>query len=150
MLNNRPLWLKVAGKKDFDIPISILSLLILYAAAASPQPVAMTLLVILLLGAGWVLDTLYYSNIRNNVVALTLFPDGRVTLICADKTVVQGSVEGRSWCTRWLTVLSIATQGKSRNLLVLSGRQATDEYRRLMVQLRQNMFAVKNAERVQS
>ncbi len=150
MMNSRPLSLSVAEKKDFDLPVRILGLLVLYSAALSPQPVAMTLLVILLLGAGWIAGTLRYSNICGREVTLTLFPDGQARLSSDDKTVVEGIVQGRFWCTQWLTILSIATQNKSQNLLLLSGQQTTGEYRRLSVWLKQNIFAIKNEGRVES
>ncbi len=150
MMNSRPLSLSVAGKKDFDLPIRILSLLVLYSAALSPQPVLMTLFVLLLLGAGWLTSTLRYSNICGREVTLTLFPDGQARLTSDDETVVEGIVQGRFWCTQWLTVLSIATQNKSQNLLLLSGQQTTGEYRRLIVWLKQDIFAIKTEGRVQS
>ena len=61
----------------------------------------------------------------------------------------EGFLDGQQWCTRRIAVLKVATGSKTQNLVVLSGQQATDEYRRLKVWLRQGAaLLLKSEERV--
>lgn len=155
MLHNRYLTLRIATKKDFSILIRVLFLLILLSAVLSPQPVALTLIAALLIGTGWISRTLGFSKVDDMETTLSIFADGRVSLSPACGNVVEGCLDGQQWCTQRLSVLRISTGDGVRNLIVLSRQQATDEYRRLNVWLRRNIFSntdllLKSEGRVQS
>jgi len=141
MQDNRPLSLRIAGKKDFAIPIRALFSLVLLSAVLSPQPVALTLLVLLLIGARRISHILCFSKVYDIELTLSICADGRVRLYTACENVVEGCLDGQQWCTQRLAVLKIATGGETRNLLVLPRQQATDEYRRLSMWLRQSIFS---------
>lgn len=140
MPHNQPLILRTARKKDFIVPLGVLFLLVLVAAALGPQPLTSALAAILLIGAGRIFDVLCISTIQANESVLVIFPDARVRLTPADGKNIEGYLAGPQWSTRRLAVLRITTDNKPRFLLVLSARQAGDGYRRLRVWLGQNRF----------
>ena len=141
MQDNRPLSLRIARKEDFAILSRALFSLVLLSAVLSPQPVALTLIALFLIGARWASHILCFSNVNNIELTLNICADGRVSLNTACENTVEGCLDGQQWYTQRLAVLKIATGGEAQNLLVLSGQQATDEYRRLIVWLRQGVFS---------
>ena len=80
MVNKSTLTLRIAGKKDFAVLNRILFLLVMLSTLLSPQPILLTVFVVLVTGAGRASGILCFSKV--NVVKLTLviFPDGRVIL----------------------------------------------------------------------
>jgi len=146
MVNNRSLTLSIAGKKDFAILNRILFLLVVLAAALSPQPVILTILAVLLIGAGWTSGILYFSKVNDLELILVIFADGRIRLSSSCGNIVEGFLDGQQWCTRRIAVLRVTTGSKTQNLIVLSGQQAPDEYRRLNVWLRQGAALLLKSE----
>ena len=145
MPDSRPLTLRIAQKKDFAILNRILFLLVLLSFLLSPQPVALTSLAALGIGIAWIAHAGYIYRANNHIsdakLTLIIFMDGRVRLDSICGGVVEGFMNGQQWCTHRVAVLRIATGGETQKLIILSGHQATDEYRRLNVWLRQNIFA---------
>jgi len=146
MVNNRSLTLSIAGKKDFTVLNRILFLLVVLAAALSPQPVILTILAVLLIGAGWTSGILYFSKVTDLELILVIFADGRIRLSSSCGNIVEGFLDGQQWCTRRIAVLRVTTGSKTQNLIVLSGQQAPDEYRRLNVWLRQGAALLLKSE----
>ena len=146
MAEKESLTLKIAGKSDFAVLNRILFLLAVIAAALSPQPVLLTIFVLLLTGAGWVSRILCFSKVNDVELTLVIFAGGRIKLSsnCGDIDV--GFLDGQQWCTRRIAVLRIATESKTQNLIVLSGQQTPDEYRRLKVWLRQGAALLLKSE----
>jgi len=134
---NRPITLKVAHRKDFVIPIGVLFLLIVVSAILSPQPVLLSILV-LLIGAGWFVYILYFAKVNDVKLILVIFPDGRVRLESDQGFEIVGNLSGQQWCTHHVAVLRYTIYGKHQHLVVLSAQQNTDEFRRLKVWLRQD------------
>lgn len=149
MPHNRPLILKVAGKNDFLVPGLVVSVLILVSALLSTQPVSMTAFVIALLGAGWFLFILDFSKVAAMKLTSVIFPDGLLSLESTQETKIEGVLSGQQWCNSQLAVLRYITSGRRQYLVILSAQQNADDYRRLMVWLRQN-FVINNKGRVQS
>lgn len=139
MPHNRPLTLKLANRKDFSILIGLLFILAVVAALLSPWPVFLTLLVIILLGAGRFSHTLDFSKVNDVKSILTILPDGRVCLESDQGFKSNGFLTGQQWCIQHVAVLRYISEGKQRHLLVLSTQQNADEYRRLKVWLRQEV-----------
>jgi len=130
--------------------VRLLWLLVLLAALLSPRPVLMVVLALLVIGAGWIIRTLCISNVTEVELTLVLFSDGRVSLGNACESAVGGFLTGQQWCTRWATVLQVATPGGVQNLLVVARQQGAEEYRRLNVWLRQGVLQLNSEGRVQS
>jgi hypothetical protein len=149
MPHNQSLKLKVAGRKDFLVPALLISVLILISAIISPQPLLMTLFVTLLLGVGWYLFTLSFSQMTGEQLTSIIFPDGSVTLESTGNIKIEGVVDGQQWCTSKFAVLKIVTTSKHQRLVVLAMQQNAGDYRRLMVWLRQDLL-LKSEGRVQS
>ena len=135
---NRPLTLKVANRKDFTIPIGILFILTVVSAILGPQPILLTILVLLLYGAGWLVYTLDFHKVNDVKLILSIFPDGRVRLESGQGSEIVGNLSGQQWCTHHVAVLRYTIHGKHQYLIVLSAQQKTDEFRRLKVWLRQD------------
>jgi hypothetical protein len=135
---SRPLTLKVANRKDFTILIGILFVLSLVSALLSPQPVLLTIFVLLIFGVGWLTDILYISNINDVKLILVIFPDGRARLEADQELKSEGILSGQQWCTRRVAILQYIAHGKRHHLVLLSTQQSVDEFRRLKVWLRQD------------
>ena len=97
----------------------------------------LTISIVFLVGCGWVFRTLCFPNLNSVESTLVIFSDSRTRLSPDYGNTVEGFLDGQQWCTRRLAVLRIATTSKTQNLIILSGQQAPDEYRRLNVWLRQ-------------
>ena len=136
MENKRSLTFRVAGKKDFVILNRVLFAMVMLSAALSPQPLLLTLLTILLIGTACVLRILCFSKVNDVELTLIIFADGRVRLSSNCGNIVEGFLDGQQWCTRRMSVLRVATDCKTQNLIILSRQQAPDEYRRLNMWLR--------------
>jgi len=139
MPHNRPLRLKVAGRKEILLPALLVSFLILIAAVLSPQPIAMIPVVTVLLGAGWVLFNFRISRTPAHLISV-IYPDGSVKIEFAGNVEVAGVLSGQQWCNSQFAVLSFETDGKRHNLVLLSAQQEADEYRRLLVWLRHGLL----------
>jgi hypothetical protein len=141
--------LKVAGRRDFLVPGLFVSALVVVSALLSPQPMAMTLFMILVLGAGWSLYTLGFSKVTDVNLTSVIFPDGSVKLEAAGKIKIEGVLSGQQWCNSRFAVLRYASGGKHHKLVLLSAQQNAGDYRRLLVWLRQDLL-LKSEGRVQS
>lgn len=142
MLHNRPLNLTVATTGDFVAPLAIVSLLALFAAALSPRPILLILLMSLLLVAGWGVFILKFSKVQTGKLTSVIFPDGKVRLQSNLSDTIGGFVVGQQWSTRRLAVLHLNSEGVSRNLLILAAQQqGAGDFRRLNMWLRQNLFS---------
>ena len=138
MPHNSELRLKVANRKDFAVPLSVFFILVLIAAALSPQPVLLTLLVLILFGAGLLAHVLGFYKVNEVELILLIFPDGRLRIESAHAADIEGVLQGQQWFTRRVTILRYVTGGKRQYLVLLSARQNADDYRRLGVWLRQD------------
>jgi len=131
------------------VPGVLVSVLVVASALLSPQPMAMSLFVILLLGAGWLLHILGFSKVTNINLTLVIFPDSSVKLESAGKIKIEGVISGQQWCNSRFAVLRYASGGKHHKLVLLSAQQNADDYRRLLVWLRQDLL-LKSEGKVQS
>lgn len=137
---NKPLKLKVSGKRDFVFPVSALYFLVVVAALLSPYPVILTFLAIVLFGVGWV--PVISALSESNKVELTsvIFADGRVQLESDGKAIIEGFLTGQHWCTRWLAVLQFADSGTTRSLVISAAHQHdAADFRRLHMWIRQGL-----------
>ncbi len=149
MLHNKPLKLKVSNDRDLLVPVCVLHLLVVFAALLSPHPVVLTVLAVLIFGAGWVADTLKKSKPNNIELISVIFPDGRVRLESAQADTIEGVLEGQQWCTRWLAVLRVNIDDTTRKLVIQPSQQRqADDFRRLNMWLRQNLFDNTGARKV--
>ena len=140
MLLDTPLKLRVANQSDFAIAACLCSLLILLAALLSPQPVLMSILVILVCVAGWGAYILYFSKVNSGKLTLVVFSDGQIRLESKRKDPVGGVLKGQQWCTYQFAILRVSVGDKARSLLVLSAQQRQkDDFRRLNMWLRQGV-----------
>ena len=146
MAEKESLTLKIAERKDFAGLNRILFLLVVTSAALSPLPVYLTVFTVLLVGAGWIAHILCFSKVNGIKLTLVIFADGQICLCSGCGDVVKGFLDGQQWCTHRIAVLTIATGSKTQNLIVLSGQQAPDEYRRLKVWLRQGAALLLKSE----
>ena len=146
MVEKESLTLKIAGRKDFAGLNRILFLLVAISAALSPLPVYLTIFTVLLVGAGWIARTLCFSKVNDVELTLVIFAGGQVRLSSNCGDIVEGFLDGQQWCTHRIAVLRITTESKTQNLIVLSGQQTPDEYRRLKVWLRQGAALLLKSE----
>ena len=138
MPHNRPLTLKVANRKDFIPLVSTLFVLVLVSATLSPQPLLLVLLAVSVFAAGWFAPTLWISNVNDVELISVIFPDGQISLKSDFGTDCEGFLSGQQWCTQHVAVLRYETGGKRRYLVLLSAQQNANDYRRLIVWLRQD------------
>jgi len=146
MAEKESLRLKIAGKKDFSVLNRTLFLLAVISATLSPQPLLLTIFVLLVTGAGWAAGTLCFSKVNDVELTLVIFAGGQVRLSSNCGDIVEGFLDGQQWCTHRIAVLRIATESKTQNLIVLSGQQTPDEYRCLKVWLRQGAALLLKSE----
>jgi len=138
MPHNKPLTLKAANRKDFIPLVSILFVLVLVSAILSPQPLLLVLLALSVFGAGWFASTLWVSNINDVELISVIFPDGQIRLKSDFEPDCEGFLSGQQWCTQHVAVLRYITGDKRQYLVLLSAQQNADDYRRLIVWLRQD------------
>lgn len=153
MAEQESLTLKIAGKKDFAILNRILILLVVIAAALSPEPVKLTIFVIFLTGPGWVSGGLFLQKRNEEGLTLDMFADGRVRLNSSDGNIVEGVLSGQQWCTHQVAVLRLADQDVSRQLVILSAQQqgrGTSDFRRLRMWLKLGFAAPQDKGRTRS
>lgn len=146
MLHKTPIRLKVSNRDNWVLPVY---LLLVPAAMLSPYPVSLTLCAILFAGAEWFIRTLKYSKTSNTELISVIFPDGQVQLESGGEGSVRGFLEPQQWCTRWFAVLRFS-DGDTRSSLVIrsSQQQGADDFRRLSVWLRQDLFSSTRARQV--
>ena len=149
MPHNRPLKFRVAGRQEFLKPAILVSIMVLISALASPRPIAMTIAVGLLLGAGWVLFNFKYSETTDVQPTLVILPDGLIKMKSNGNLNIEGVFGGQQWCNSQFSVLRIVTANKQHCVVLFSAQQNATDYRRLMVWLRQDLL-LKNEERVKS
>lgn len=149
MRHNKPIRLKVSNSGDFLLPVQLLNFLLVPAALLSPYPVLLTLGAVLFIGAGWAARTLKFPKSNNIELTSVIFPDGKVRLESDGEEMVTGSLDGQQWCTRWFAVLRYSNGKTVRKMLIRPSQQAgTDDFRRLSMWLRQNLFSNTRARRV--
>lgn len=136
---NRSITLKVSPSREFGVSMCILELLLVVAALISPYPVILTLSCVLLFAAE---RAAKFSNLKSGQLTSVIFADGRVRLKSNQREIIEGTLEGRQWCTRWLVILRMSNAGNNpHRLLVLTTHgQGKDDLRRLKVWLRQDLF----------
>lgn len=137
MPHNGSLTFKVAGKYDFAIPIRVLLGLALLAAVLSPRPVLTLCIMILVCAAGRGVYILRFSKVNAGNLTLVVFPDGQIRLESSNNEVTGGILEGQQWSTRYVAILRVKLAEGTRYLPILSGQQHADDYRRLLMWLRQ-------------
>ncbi len=145
MPHNRPLILKVAGKNDFLVPGLVVSVLILVSALLSTQPIPMTAFVIALLGAGWTIFMSGWSKSTEMKLTAFIFMDSSIKIKSDQETKTEAVLSGQQWCNRKFAVLAYICAGKRHKLVILSAQQDVDDYRRLLVWLRQD-FVMNSAD----
>ena len=146
MAKKESLTLRIAAKKDFAVLNRMLFLLAVVSAALSPQPVLLVIFTVLVIGAGCVSRTLCFSKVNGVELTLVIFSDGRIDLGSSCGNIDEGFLDGQQWCTHRIALLRITTESKTQNLIVLSGQQTPDEYRRLKVWLRQGAALLLKSE----
>jgi len=139
MSHKQALTLTVSTRKEFRFLEGMLFVLCLLSAALSPQPLILILLTFIFFGAGRLIFILDFFKVHDGQLTLIMYPDGQVRLNSNCKTICEGFLDGRQWCTQLLAVLHIETGGMTQKLLILSvNQQTTDDFQRLTVWLRQN------------
>jgi hypothetical protein len=149
MPTNQSLTLKTACKNDFVLPAIFLSVLVIVVALSSSQPLPMTLLVGVFLGATWYQLMSVESDIPALKLISIIFRDGtlKLKLKSDEQPVLEGIISGQQWVSPWVSVLRFISSGKHHSLLVFSAQQNADQYRRLVVWLKQGLLN-NNEERV--
>ena len=137
MTDRTQLTLRVAEKKDFAVLNRLLLLLALLAASLSPHPFVLTLLVVMFIGAGRLLQTLSYPNVADVKLMQINIANERIRLHSKRGDNGAAYLHEQYWCTRWFTVLRVTIAGDTQNHIILSGQQSPEEFRRLNVWLRQ-------------
>lgn len=146
---NKPVKLKVSGKRDFVFPVSALYFLVVVAGLLSPFPVILTILAIVLFGAGWIPVILELSKSNKAELTSVIFTDGRVRLESDGKVTIEGFLVGQQWCTRWLAVLRFTDGGTTRSLVISAVQQRNSaDFRRLHMWIRQGMNNSSDAEQL--
>ena len=148
MPHNRSLTIRVANKSDFAVVVRVLGLLALLAALLSPRPVLMSIMIILLFGAGWGANILGFFKINRKKWTLLVFSDGQLRLESNGKDSVGGFFEGQQWCAHWFAILRTRVGGTTRKLLILSTQQTDGDFRRLNMWLRQDFCRGNRGHRV--
>jgi len=121
------------------VAVRALGLLALLAAALSPQPVFMSMVVMVLISAGWGARILGFFKVNTENLTLFVFLDRQIRLESNCKDTVGGRLECQQWCTHWFAVLRIRVGSTVRNLLILSAQQqSVDDFQRLNMWLRQD------------
>ena len=146
MLHKTPIRLKVSNSDDWVLPVY---LLLFPAALLSPYPLLLTLGVILFAGAGWMTRTLKYAKSNNVELTSVIFPDGQVRLESHGEGKVVGFLDGQQWCTRWFAVLRFS-KGNNIHIMIIrsSQQQGAEDFRRLNIWLRQDLFSNARAKQV--
>ena len=140
MLRNKPITLVVSNRKDFDLAVCMLYLLVILAALLSPFPVLLTVVASLLFGAERTVHSLIFAKTNNVKLISVIFPDGRVRLESDREETIEVFLDGQQWCTRWLAVLRVTNGDSNRKLVILAAQQqGTDDYRRLKMWLRNDL-----------
>ena len=138
MTQSRSLTLAVAHPSDHTIAAGVLCGLALVAAILSPRPFLSAILVIFICAAGWAAYILGFSKLRPENLTVVIFPDGQIRLESDHKDATGGLLHGQQWSTRFFAVLHVKTADGNRYLPVLSSRQQADDFRRLLMWLRQD------------
>lgn len=141
MLNGAPIRLRVAGKAELFLPLSILYLLVFAAALMSSHPALLACLGVMSFAAGWLFNILDFSKANNHVhLTSVIFPDGRVKLESGRERLSAGFLSVRQWCTSQFAVLQISDGESVSRLLILSAQQREkSDFRRLNMWLRQGL-----------
>ncbi len=132
--------LRVAGRNECVLPALLVSFLILGSAIFSSQPMIMTAVIVLLLGAAWL--SFIQKNSKATYVNLTsvIFPDGSVKIKSEVYTKLEGVLRGQQWCNSQFAVLKFVAAGTNHRFVLLSAQQNAADYRRLLVWLRQDLL----------
>ena len=137
---NKPITLTASNRKDFDLAVFMLYLLVVLAALLSSYPVVLTIAASLLFGAERTVHTLIFSKTNNVELISVIFPGGRVRLESDREETIEGFLDGQQWFTRWLAVLRVTQGDTTRKLFIRSAQQqGTDDYRRLRMWLRNDL-----------
>ncbi|MCW8926552.1 MAG: hypothetical protein OQJ84_09860 [Xanthomonadales bacterium] len=133
------LTLKLARINDFATPVRVILGLALLAAILSPRPILTSCIVILVCIAGWTVFTLEFSKLNSGNSTVTIFSDGQIRLEFSDECAVAGLLDGQQWSTRYLAILRVKTADGIRYLPLLCSQQRAEDYRRLVMWLRQDI-----------
>jgi hypothetical protein len=149
MPRNQPIRLKVSNKEDLLLPVHLLNFLLVLAALLSPHPVFLTSGAILIIGAGWIIRTLKFPKTNRIELTSVIFPDGKVRLESNGEEMVTGFLDGQQWCTHWFAVLRVSNGNTIRKMIIRpSQQQGADDFRRLNMWLRQELFSNTRARQV--
>lgn len=133
--------LRVATPHDVLVPLTGLLTLVLLATTLSARPVLLTSLVSGLLLAGWGAHILDFYKVNFKKLTLVIYSDGQVRVKLSDETTIRGLLVGPQWCIRQFAILHVEMKNTTRNFLVVSALQKnTDEFRRLNLWLKQDLF----------
>ena len=138
MPHSQSLTLGVARNSDVAVAASVLCSLALVAAILSPRPLLMSSVVILICATGWAAYILGFSKFRSQNLTVVIFPDGQIRLESDREDTTGGLLDGQQWSTRYFAVLRVKLADRIRYLPVLSRRQDPDDFRRLLMWLRQD------------
>lgn len=138
MPHSGSLTLKIARKNDFATPVRVLFGLALLAAVLSPRPYLTFCMVILACIAGCAVDILRFTKVKPECSTVTILPEGQIRLESSNKDTSGGALVGQQWSTRYISVLRVELGDGTRYLPILSSQQHTNDYRRLLLWLRQD------------
>ena len=149
MLHKTPIRLEVSNSADWGLPVCWFNFLLIPAALLSPHPVLLSLGAILFVGAGWITRTLRFTKANSGKLTSVIFPDGQIRLESYGEGRVAGYLDGQQWCTRWFAVLRFSNGNTIRKMIIRSSQQqGTDDFRRLNMWLRQDLFSNARAKQV--
>jgi hypothetical protein len=140
MPHNRAMTLRVAGRNECVLPALFVSVLILSSAIFSSQPMTMTIVMVLLLGAAWWLFTQKLSQTTYVDLTSIISPNGFVKIESDGYTKFEGVLRGQQWCNSQFAVLKFVAAGTNHRFVLLSAQQNAADYRRLLVWLRQDLL----------
>ena len=140
MVYKKPVKLRVSNTKALVLPVFLLNLLLLITSQIYSHPIALTFAAILIAGAGWLILTLKFSKSNSMELTSVIFPDGTVRLESNREDIIEGVLDGQQWSTSYFAVLRMVYGDRVRKLLVCStGQQATGDFQRLNMWLRQGL-----------
>jgi len=149
MLHKTPIRFRVSNSSDWILPVCWFNCLLIPAALLSPHPVLLSLGAILVVGAGWTTRTFKFTKTNSVELTSVIFPDGQIRLESNGEGQVAGYLDGQQWCTRWFAVLRFSNGNTIRKMIIRSSQQqGADDFRRLNMWLRQDLFSNARAKQV--
>lgn len=138
MAHKQTLAMTVATRRDFEILVRLVFVLMLLAGLISSHPLILLTFNTCFLLAALQIPSMVFANTPLENCTVHVTRDGQLSFTPSHSRPDTGELKGSQWCTRHMAILRYRSGNAVRHLVLIAARQSPESFRQLSVWLRHN------------